>query len=88
MFLRQEMDTKEAVTIPYSIGEFANIISVTTSTLRYYEKEGLLNPHRNENNIREFTDHDIGWVRFLLHLKDSGMTMTELKQYTAWASNG
>nr|WGD95418.1 MerR family DNA-binding transcriptional regulator [Bacillus subtilis] len=29
------------VTIPYSIGEFANIIGLTTSTLRYYEKEGL-----------------------------------------------
>ncbi|WP_390894829.1 MerR family DNA-binding transcriptional regulator [Bacillus spizizenii] len=38
--------------MPYSIGEYANIISVTTSTLRYYEKEGLLNPHRNKNNIR------------------------------------
>lgn len=68
--------------IPYSIGEFANIIGVTTSTLRYYEKEGLLTPHRNENNnIREYTDHDIGWMRFLLHLKDSGMSIAELKQY-------
>ncbi|MDV3522842.1 MerR family transcriptional regulator [Bacillus subtilis] len=47
------------VTIPYSIGEFANIIGLTTSTLRYYEKEGLLTPHRNDHNIREFTDQDI-----------------------------
>ncbi|MCI4168305.1 MerR family DNA-binding transcriptional regulator [Bacillus spizizenii] len=46
------MDTERGGYIPYSIGEFANIISVTTSTLRYYEKEGLLNPHRNKNNIR------------------------------------
>ncbi|WP_083427945.1 MerR family transcriptional regulator [Bacillus sp. FMQ74] len=74
--------------IPYSIGEFANIIGVTTSTLRYYEKEGLLTPHRNENNIREFTDRDIGWMHFLLHLKDSGMSMTELKQYTTWRAMG
>ncbi|MEI1422286.1 MerR family transcriptional regulator [Bacillus cabrialesii] len=36
---------KEVVAIPYSIGEFANIIGVTTSTLRYYEKERLLTPH-------------------------------------------
>nr|WGD72138.1 MerR family transcriptional regulator [Bacillus subtilis] len=49
------------VTIPYSIGEFANIIGLTTSTLRYYEKEGLLTPHRNDHNIREFTDQDIDW---------------------------
>ncbi len=87
-FTPQEIIPKEVVTIPYSIGEFANIIGVTTSTLRYYEKEGLLTPHRNENNIREFTDHDIGWVRYLLHLKDSGMSMTELKQYTTWRAMG
>lgn len=74
--------------ISYSIGEFANIIGVTTSTLRFYEKEGLLTPHRNENNIREYTDQDIGWMRFLLHLKDSGMSMAELKQYTAWREMG
>ncbi|ALC81209.1 MULTISPECIES: MerR family transcriptional regulator [Bacillus] len=72
----------------YSIGEFAKIVGVTTSTLRYYEKEGLLTPHRNENNLREFTDHDIRWVQFLLHLKGSGMSMTELKQYTKWRAMG
>ncbi|MBT2649855.1 MerR family transcriptional regulator [Bacillus sp. ISL-34] len=72
----------------YSIGEFAKIIGVTTSTLRYYEKEGLLNPHRNENNLREFTDEDIGWAQFLLHLKGSGMSMTELNQYTKWRTMG
>jgi DNA-binding transcriptional MerR regulator len=72
----------------YSIGEFAKIVGVTMSTLRYYEKEGLLTPHRNENNLREYTDNDIGWVRFLLHLKDSGMSMTELKQYTEWREMG
>lgn len=72
----------------YSIGEFAKIVGVTTSTLRYYEKEGLLTPHRNENNLREFTDHDIGWVQFLLHLKGSGMSMTDLKQYTKWRAMG
>jgi DNA-binding transcriptional MerR regulator len=72
----------------YSIGEFAEIVGVTTSTLRYYEKEGLLTPLRNENNLREFTDYDVGWVQFLLHLKDSGMSMAELKQYTKWRAMG
>jgi DNA-binding transcriptional MerR regulator len=75
-------------TINYSIGEFAKIVGVTASTLRYYEKEGLLNPYRDENNLREFSDNDIGWVRFLLHLKSSGMSMKELKQYTKWRSMG
>lgn len=72
----------------YSIGEFAKIIGVTTSMLRYYEKEGLLTPERDENNVREYTENDIGWVRFLLHLKSSGMSITELKQYTKWRAIG
>ncbi|MDQ0088958.1 DNA-binding transcriptional MerR regulator [Paenibacillus anaericanus] len=72
----------------YSIGEFAEIVGVNKSKLRYYEMEGLLTPHRNENNLREYTDHDIGWVQFLLHLKSSGMTMAELKQYTQWRAMG
>ncbi|UOQ84704.1 MerR family transcriptional regulator [Gracilibacillus salinarum] len=72
----------------YSIGEFAELVGVATSTLRYYENEELLAPQRDENNIRIFTDADIGWVQFLLHLKDAGMTMAELKQYTKWRSMG
>ena len=74
--------------LSYSIGEFAKIIGVTTSMLRYYEKEGLLTPERDENNVREYTENDIGWVRFLLHLKSSGMSITELKQYTKWRAIG
>jgi DNA-binding transcriptional MerR regulator len=72
----------------YSIGEFAKILGVTPSTLRYYEKEGLLTPNRDENNLREFTDDDIGWAQFLLHLKDSGMLVTELREYTKWRKIG
>lgn len=72
----------------YSIGEFAEIIGVTTSMLRYYEKEGLLSPERDENNVRKYMEHDIGWVRFLLHLKSSGMSIQELKQYTVWRAIG
>ncbi|MEC0240235.1 MerR family transcriptional regulator [Paenibacillus dokdonensis] len=72
----------------YPIGEFANIVGVNKSTLRYYESEGLLTPHRNKNNLREYNEHDIGWFQFLLHLKNTGMSMTELKQYTKWRAMG
>jgi DNA-binding transcriptional MerR regulator len=74
--------------MPYSIGEFSKIIGIPTSTLRYYENEGLLKPDRDENNLRVYTDDDIGWTTFLLHLKGTGMSMAELKQYTAWRAEG
>lgn len=72
----------------YSISEFSSLVQVSPSTLRYYEQEQLISPERNENNIRRFTDADIGWVKFLLHLKNTGMSMAELKQYTCWRSMG
>ncbi|WP_223068075.1 MerR family transcriptional regulator [Paenibacillus caui] len=72
----------------YSIGEFGKIVGVPSSTLRFYEAEGLLTPYRNENNVREYTERDIGLVQFLLHLKNSGMSMTELKRYTEWRAMG
>lgn len=75
-------------TMAYSIGEFAKILGVTASSLRYYERQGLLTPNRDENNLRRYTDDDIEWAKFLLHLKGSGMLITELKQYTKWRAIG
>lgn len=72
----------------YLIGEFAEAIGIPTSTLRYYEKEGLIKPERDSNNIRLFTEMDRDWMTFLLHLKGTGMSMAELKQYTQWREQG
>ncbi|MEJ8305172.1 MerR family transcriptional regulator [Saccharibacillus sacchari] len=72
----------------YSIGEFAAIVGVPASTLRYYEKEGLITPRRDANQVREYEEGDIGWTRFILHLKGSGMSVEELKSYTEWRAEG
>jgi len=72
----------------YSIGEFAAMIGVPASTLRYYEKEGLITPRRDANLVREYEDGDIGWTRFILHLKGAGMSVEELKAYTQWREEG
>ncbi|MEJ6399872.1 MerR family transcriptional regulator [Nicoliella lavandulae] len=65
----------------YSISEFATIVGLTTYTLRYYEKQSLIVPDRDANGRRYYTDHDIKWVGFLLHLKGTGMTMSEIIKY-------
>lgn len=44
----------------YSIGEFAEMIGVTTDTLRLYEKYNIVNPVRDEyNNYRYYDDLDV-----------------------------
>ncbi|MBW1605085.1 MerR family transcriptional regulator [Lactobacillus sp. Sy-1] len=72
----------------YSIGEFASLVGLTTYTLRYYEKEGLIIPSRDGNDRRYYTDQDIKWIGFLLHLKGTGMSMEEIKHYVQLRAQG
>lgn len=72
----------------YKIGEFGRTVGLSSFTLRYYEDEGLIKPHRDENGQRYYLEQDIRWLQFLLHLKSTGMTMAELKQYVSWRAEG
>lgn len=72
----------------YSIGEFAKLVGVKEHTLRFYEKEGLIEVKRKGNNVRVYTDADQRWIEFLLHMKGTGMSLADLKQYTQWRFEG
>ena len=66
----------------YSIGEVSKKTGLTVSTLRYYDKEGLIpNIKRNENGLRDFTDIDLGAIHIVACIKGSGATLKEIKQY-------
>ena len=66
----------------YTISEVANRMSVTVSTLRYYDKEGLL-PFLNkkENGTRVFKESDFNWLRVITCMKDTGMPIKDIKKY-------
>jgi len=72
----------------YTIGDFAKAVGLTAPTLRYYETEGLIEPHRLANGRRYYETADINWVKFLIHLKGTGMSISELKQYVQWRAEG
>ncbi|MGM0213575.1 MerR family transcriptional regulator [Enterococcus sp. AZ109] len=65
----------------YSIGKFATITGFTIDTLRYYEKEGIIQPKRDENNRRIFDDRDIAWLDFIRKLKMTGMKLKDIRLY-------
>lgn len=67
----------------YSIGEFAEKVGLTTYTLRYYEKQNLIVPKRDKNDRRYYDDQDVKWIGFILHLKGTGMLMSEIQDYVA-----
>lgn len=72
----------------YRIGDFSELVGLNSPTLRYYEKEGLIRPHRTDSGVRYYTDQDAKWVRFLLHLKSTGMTIEQLKRYVKLRAQG
>ncbi|WP_148484930.1 MerR family transcriptional regulator [Latilactobacillus curvatus] len=72
----------------YKIGEFAKLVGLSTYTLRYYEDQGLIIPQRDASGVRFYTLEDVKWGGFILHLKGTGMRITELKQYVALRAQG
>ena len=72
----------------YSIKEVADMMGVTTSTLRYYDQEGLLPNVKRINGIRVFEDKDFKWLRVLNCLKNTNMPIKKIKEYVELADKG
>ncbi|MCZ8523008.1 MULTISPECIES: MerR family transcriptional regulator [Paenibacillus] len=62
------------------IKDFANKYQIQTDTIRYYEKENLLNPIRRENGYREFDEECEKQIRLIIVLKQLGFTIKEIQQ--------
>lgn len=73
-----------------SIAEAAELIGVSTHTLRYYEREGLMRDPvaRSSATHRRYDEDDIGWLRFITRLRASAMPISRIKQYTLLARQG
>lgn len=75
--------------MPYTIKEMSELTGLPASTLRYYDKEGLLpSLRRNENNIRIFTEDDYQTLRLIECLKKSGLLLRDIKEYMIMARQG
>lgn len=73
----------------YTIGEMAKIVNVPPSTLRYYDKEGLLPfVERTEGGIRMFKESDYEGLCIINCLKNSGMPLKNIKNFMQMVSQG
>jgi MerR family copper efflux transcriptional regulator len=72
-----------------NISQLAKATSVTTDTLRYYEKQGLISaPPRQENGYRAYTEVHIELVRFVRGAQTLGFSLTEIRAVLAQVSAG
>lgn len=73
----------------YTVGEMAKKLNVAPSTLRYYDKEGLLPfVERSGSGIRMFKDSDFEWLSIIECLKKTGMPIKEIKYFIDWCMEG
>lgn len=72
----------------YSIKKIADMMGVTTATIRYYDEEGLLPNIKRMNGRRIFEDEDFKWLRVLNCMKKINMPIKKIKKYVELAKQG
>jgi len=64
-----------------NIGEVARRGGVSVETLRYYEREGLVEvAGRNANGYRRYGDDAVRQIRFIKHAQEVGFTLKDIKE--------
>lgn len=73
----------------YTVSEAAKILNVAPSTIRYYDKEGLLPfVERSKGGIRIFSERDFNWLLIIDCLKKSGLSIKDIKRYIDMSLQG
>ena len=64
-----------------TIGQLARAAEVPTSTVRYYERAGLLRARRRSaSNYRLYSDEDLQRLRFIRAAQATGFTLDDITQ--------
>ncbi len=72
----------------YSIGQVAKQSGVSVETVRYYEKEGLLEvPERKESGYRQFKGDAIARLSFIQQAKKLGFSLKEIGELLSITSD-
>lgn len=66
----------------YSIGQVAEKLNLPTSTLRFYDKKGLLPfVDRDEAGRRSFKENDLNFLEVIECMKKCGMSISEIRHF-------
>lgn len=72
-----------------TIKEVAEKFDITTDTLRYYERIGLIPAvPRTASGIRDFDEITVKWLEFVLCFKKAGVPLESIVEYVKLAIEG
>ena len=63
-----------------TVGEIAKVLGLTTENIRYYVREGLITPDKNEeNNYWEYSSEDLWLILDILFYRDMGFSINNIR---------
>ena len=73
----------------YTVKEVAEMLELSTYTVRYYENSGLIPfVDRTDGNIRMFSDYSVSWLRLVHCLRTTGLPIEGVKNYIEMCLKG
>ncbi|MEO0563599.1 MAG: MerR family transcriptional regulator [Chloroflexota bacterium] len=72
-----------------TIRQVAERTELSADTLRYYERIGLITGIKRGPNLhRAYAEADITWILFLKQLRQTGMSISQMKQFAQLRREG
>ena len=69
---------------PLTIGKVAHLGGVGVETVRFYEREGLIEePPRTESGYRQYPQETVSRIHFIKRAKELGFSLREIKELLA-----
>ncbi len=65
-----------------TIKEVGEKYGISSDTLRYYERIGMIPPvERTESGIRNYTEKDLSWIELVLCMRNAGLPIEAIIEY-------
>lgn len=78
---RSQQDGTMSHETVFTIGKLAKLTQLSTDTVRYYEKEGLINPaQKSQGGYRLYTNEAVRRLSFIKHAQHCGLSLSEIRE--------
>jgi DNA-binding transcriptional MerR regulator len=82
------LEKKERI-LTFTIKQVSEKTSLAPHVLRYYEHEGLLpSVGRSRSGIRRYSENDLEWLGLICCLKNTGMSIKQIKHFVKLSMDG
>ena len=73
----------------YTVKQVAELFGVSPHTIRYYDNAGLFpDLERGENGERLFSQEQLDWLRVVMCMRKTGLSIAGIRHYIALSERG